>query len=149
MIKKNIEIKKKITNTMMRNGDKKTVEKIIKKSFKLLQKQNNKNYLNIVKHSIINSTPIFKINVQSKKRGKRKVKKEIPTFINKNILRIVASFNFLSENALKNKDLNCFYQKITKEIIDSSLQKSRSIEQKNEIQKQVLLQKRYLLNFRW
>ena len=149
MTKNNINLKQKIINSMMKNGEKKTIEKILKKSLKLIQKYDKKNHLNILKHSIINSTPIFKINVQSKKRGKRKVKKEIPTFINKNILRIVASFNFLSENALKNKDLNCFYQKITKEIIDSSLQKSRSIEQKNEIQKQVLLQKRYLLNFRW
>ena len=149
MTKNNINLKQKIINSMMKNGEKKTIEKILKKSLKLIQKSNKKNHLNLLKHSIINSTPTFKISLQSKKRGKRKTKKEIPTFINNDSLRIISSFNFLSENSLKNKEVKKFYKKITQEIIASSLQNSKSIEQKNEIQKNVLMQKRYLLNFRW
>lgn len=149
MTNKNIKLKQKMINSMMKHGEKKTVEKIVKKSLKLIQKSDKKNHLSLLKHSIINSTPTFKINLQSKKRGKRKTKKEIPTFISNDSLRMVSSFNFLSENSLKNKELKNFYKKISKEIISTSLQKSSSIEQKNEIQKQVLMQKRYLLNFRW
>ena len=149
IMKKDLELKQKIINSIMKNGNKKTAEKIIKKSLKLIQKSDKKNYINLLKHSIINSTPTFKINVQSKKRGKRKTKKEIPTFIGNNSLRIIAALNFLTENSLKNKELNGFYKKITNEIIETASPKSKSIEQKNEIQKQVLMQKRYLANFRW
>ena len=148
-MKKNIELKQKIVNSIMKNGNKKTAEKIIKKSLKLLQKNDKKNHIRLLKHSIINSTPTFKINVQLKKRGKRKTKKEIPTFIKNDSLRIISSFNFLTENSLKNKSLNSFYKKIANEILEAANQKSKSIEQKNEIQKQVLMQKRFLANFRW
>ena len=148
-MKKNIELKQKIVNSIMKNGNKKTAEKIIKKSLKLLQKNDKKNHIRLLKHSIINSTPTFKINVQLKKRGTRKTKKEIPTFIKNDSLRIISSFNFLTENSLKNKSLNSFYKKIANEILEAANQKSKSIEQKNEIQKQVLMQKRFLANFRW
>ena len=145
----NKELKQKMINSMMKHGEKKIVEKILKKSLKLIQKSDKKNHLNLLKHSVINTTPTFKINIQVKKRGKKKTKKEVPTFLNNESLRIISSFNLLTKNSLKNKELKHFYKKIAQEIIANSLQKSKSIEQKNEIQKQVLIQKRYLLNFRW
>ena len=145
----NIELKQKLINAGMKHGKKKTVEKILIKSLKLIQKYNKKNHKNLIKDSIINSTPTFKINTQSKKRGKRKMNKEIPTFIKKDSLRTSSSLNFLLSSALKNKELKTFYKKITQEILESSINKSKSIEKKTEIQKQVLMQKRYLLNFRW
>ena len=147
--KQKIELKKKFANSMMKNGNKETIEKILKKSLKLVQKTSKKNYINLLKHSIINSTPTFKINEQSKKKGKRKTKKEIPIFIKGELNRITSSLNFLIFSSYKNHELNNFYKKVSKEIVETSLQKSKSIEQKNEIQKQVLMQKRYLLNFRW
>lgn len=145
----NKELKQKMINSMMKHGEKKTIEKILKKSLKLIQKSAKKNHLNLLKHSIINSTPTFKINIQIKKRGKRKTKKEIPAFLNSDSVRIMSSFNILTQNSIKNTELKKFYKKITQEIIANSLQKSKSIEQKNETQKQVLMQKRYLLNFNW
>lgn len=145
----NIELKQKLTNAIMKQGQKKTAEKILIKSLKLIQKSNKKNYKNLIKESIINTTPTFKINKQSSKRGKRKVKKEIPSFIKKDSLRTMLSVNFLISNSFKNKELNNFYKKMSQEIIKTSFQKSKSIEQKTEIQKQVLMKKRYLLNFRW
>lgn len=147
--KNNIELKQKLTNAIMKQGQKKTAEKILIKSLKLIQKSNKKNYKNLIKESIINTTPTFKINKQSSKRGKRKVKKEIPSFIKKDSLRTMLSVNFLISNSFKNKELNNFYKKMSQEIIKTSFQKSKSIEQKTEIQKQVLMKKRYLLNFRW
>lgn len=148
-MKKDIELKQKIINSIMKNGNKKTAEKILKKSLKLIQKNDKKNHISLLKHSIINSTPTFKINIQSKKRGKRKTTKEIPTFIKSDSLRIISSFNFLADNSLKNKSVNGFYKKIANEILEAAAQKSKSVDQKNEIQKQVLMQKRYLANFRW
>ena len=148
-MKKNIELKQKIVNSIMKNGNKKTAEKILKKSLKLIQKKDKKNHISLLKHSIINSTPTFKINVQSKKRGKRKTKKEIPTFIRTDSERIISSFNILTENSLRNKAINGFYKKIANEVLETAVQKGKSIEQRNEIQKQVLMQKRYLANFRW
>ena len=148
-MKENIQLKQKIINSIMKNGNKKTAEKILKKSLKLIQKKDKKNHISLLKHSIINSTPTFKINVQSKKRGKRKTKKEIPTFIRTDSERIISSFNILTENSLRNKAINGFYKKIANEVLETAVQKGKSIEQRNEIQKQVLMQKRYLANFRW
>lgn len=148
-LKNNLELKQQLTNAIMKHGKKKTAEKILIKSLKLIQKFNKKNHKNLIKDSIINSTPTFKINKQSSKRGKRKTKKEIPAFVKKDYLRTVLSVNFLVSTSLKNKDLKTFYRKLTQEIIETSLQKSKSIEQKTELQKQVLMKKRYLLQFRW
>ena len=148
-LKNNLELKQKLTNAMMKHGKKKTAEKILVKSLKLIQKFNKKNHKNLIKNSIVNVTPTFKINKQSSKRGKRKVEKEIPAFIKKDSLRTVLSANFLVSASLKNKDLKTFYKKLAQEVIETSLQKSKSIEQKTEMQKQMLMQKRYLLKFRW
>jgi ribosomal protein S7 len=148
-LKNNLELKQKLTNAMMKHGKKKTAEKILIKSLKLIQKLNKKNHKNLIKDSIINVTPTFKINKQSSKRGKRKVEKKIPAFVKKNSLRTVLSVNFLVSASLKNKDLKTFYGKLAQEVIETSFQKSKSIEQKTEIQKEVLMQKRYLLKFRW
>jgi ribosomal protein S7 len=148
-LKNSVGLKQKLTNAIMKQGKKKTAEKILIKSLKLIQKSNKKSHKNLLKESIINTTPTFKINNQSSKRGKRKVNKEIPAFVKKDSLRTMLSVNFLVLASLKNKELNSFYKKMSQEIIKTSFQKSKAIEQKTEIQKQVLMQKRYLLNFRW
>lgn len=148
-LKNNLELKQKLINAIMKHGKKKTAEKNLLKSLKLIQKFNKKNHKNLIKDSILNVTPTFKINKQSSKRGKRKTEKEIPAFIKKDSLRTVLAVNFLVTASLKNKDLKTFYRKLAQEIIETSVQKSKSIEQKTEMQKQVLLQKRYLLKFRW
>jgi ribosomal protein S7 len=148
-VKNNTELKQKLTNAIMKHGKKKTAEKILIKSLKLIQKSSKKNHKTLIKESIINATPTFKINKQSRKRGKRKIEKEIPAFIKKDSLRTVLSVNFLVSASLKNNELNNFYKKMTQEILETSFQKSKSIEQKTEMQKQVLMQKRYLLKFRW
>ena len=143
------ELKHKFTNTLMKSGNKKTVEKVLIKSFKLIQKLNRKNNKNLIKNSIINSTLTFKLSKQSKKKGKRKLNKEIPSFIKKDTTRTLLALNCLVTSASKNNEINHFYKKLSQEILDSSFNKGKAIEKKNEIQKQVLMQKRYLLNFRW
>jgi small subunit ribosomal protein S7 len=148
-MKNNTELRQKLTNAIMKHGKKKTSEKILIKSLKLIQKMSKKNHKTLIKSSVINATPTFKINKQSNKRSKRKTETAVPAFIKKDSSRTVLSVNFLVSASFKNKSLKTFYRKLTQEVIDTSLQKSESIEQKTETQKQVLMQKRYLLKFRW
>ena len=74
----NKELKKKFVNILMNRGNKRTSENILTKSLKLLQKSTTKNHISLIHMSIINATPIFKVNEQSLKKGKRKSKKETP-----------------------------------------------------------------------
>ena len=136
---------------MMLSGKKQTSERIVLKSLKSLQKSISKNPISLVKQSVVNSTPVFKINKQSKKRGKKKTVKEIPIFMRNDYIRIISSLKFLVSSPKKKKEYYNFYKQLSKEILFSSSFKSNSssISKKADIQKQVLAQKRYLFNFRW
>jgi ribosomal protein S7 len=59
------------------------------------------------------------------------------------------SLKFLKEVASKNRGSAHFYQSLAKEVLSSSLYKSQSVDKKNELQKQVLVNKRYLSKFKW
>lgn len=73
--KKTTILKNRIINIFMKNGKKRTSEKILLRSSKLLQKSSSKNFQNLVQLAIINTTSAFKINEQVMKKGKRKSKK--------------------------------------------------------------------------
>lgn len=146
---KSIVLKNKIVNVFMKKGKKHTGEKILLKFSKLLQKSTKKNFQNLVQLAVINSTPAFKLNNQAMNKGKRKSTKVIPSFIIKDSLRIMTSLKFIINMASKDKGSINFYKSLVKEIIASSSLKSQSIDQKNKLQTQVLLNKRYLSKFRW
>jgi ribosomal protein S7 len=146
---KSILLKDKIINVYMKKGKKHTGEKILLKFSKLLQKSTKKNFQSLVQLALINSTPAFKLNEQAMKKGKRKSKKVIPSFIVKDSLRIMTALKFITSIAYKNKRSISFYKSLVKEVLASSHLKSQSIEQKNKLQTQVLLNKRYLSKFRW
>jgi ribosomal protein S7 len=144
-----ILLKDKIINVSMKKGKKHTGEKILLKFSKLLQKSTKKNFQNLVQLALVNSTPAFKLNEQAMKKGKRKSKKVIPSFIVKDSLRIMTALKFVTSVAYKNKRSISFYKSLVKEVLASSYLKSQSIEHKNKLQTQVLLNKRYLSKFRW
>jgi len=144
-----ISLKQKLVNILMVSGNKKTGEKILIKSLKLLQRSVIKNHINLIQLAVINTTPTFKINQQLLKKGKRKSKKDIPTFITNDLLRIMLSLKFIKGASTKSQISTSFYKNLTQEIVASSALKSQSIEQKNELQKQTLINKRYLSKFRW
>jgi ribosomal protein S7 len=150
-LKKNntLHLKNKIANTLMKSGKKTTGEKILLKFFKSLQKSTNKNSKVLLQSAIINSTPAFKLTEQSIKKGKRKAKKNIPSFIMNDSLRIITALKLIKKVSAKNKNANYFYQSLVKEILASSVSKSQSVDQKNELHKQILINKRYLSKFRW
>jgi ribosomal protein S7 len=142
-------LRNKVVNTLMKSGKKKTGEKILLKFVKSLQKSTDKNSKVLLQLAIINSTSTFKLNEQSIKKGKRKAKKNIPAFIISDSLRITTALKLIVKVSAKNKNSNSFYQSLMAEILSSSASKGQSIDQKNELQKQILINKRYLSKFRW
>ena len=146
---KKISLKTKIVNSFMIHGEKKTSEKILLKALKALQKSTNKNSKDLLQRFIINSTSTFKLNEQVVKKGKRKVTKITPSFILNDSLRISTSLKSIKKVIKKSKQSNSFYSRLSEEILSSSQLKGQVVEKKNELQKQILLNKRYLSKFRW
>lgn len=148
-LNKKFILKDKITNSFMSNGQKEICEKILLKTLKNIQRTNVKNYKNILQFFIVNLTPIFKFNKQSKKRGKKKKIVYTPYLIPNNELRINFALKLLKSVLSKNKK-NSITKNLSQEILTSIVSnKSISIEKKTEIQNQILAQKRYFYKFRW
>lgn len=133
----------------MSNGKKKTGEKLLLKSVKRLQKSTSKNLKTLIQMSIVNTTSAFKLSEQVVKRGKRKATRVTPSFIPNDSLRLTASLKFLKMGASKSRKAAFFYEKFTDEILASFTLKSQAVEKKNEVQKEILMNRRYLSRFRW
>jgi ribosomal protein S7 len=144
-----IVLKNQIVNSFMKDGKKHTGEKILLKFSKSLQKSTQKNFQSLVQLAIINLSPVFKLNEQTMKKGKRKSKKIIPSFIVKDSLRVMTAVKSIKNVVQKDKSSNSFYKKLNKEVLGTSSMSSLSVEQKTKLQNQVLLNKRYLAKFRW
>lgn len=136
-------------NMFMKNGQKKTVEKILLKCIKCLQKEYIKDSKDLFQSSIINTSPVFLIHHRVIKKGKRKIKKEVPSFLSSYPRRVKNSLNLLKKSIQAEKKFSYFYGMFSKEIVKSSLANSVSVTKKVDIQNQVLLKKRYLANFKW
>lgn len=146
---RNFILKNKIINSFMSNGQKETSEKILTKTLKNIQRNNTKNFKKILQLFILNLTPVFKFNKQSKKRGKKKKITFSPYLIPTNELRINFALKLLKSILLKNKQNN-IVNNLSFEIISSVFSnKSVSSEKKTELQNQVFAQKRYFYKFRW
>lgn len=153
---KNIEIKKKIINHLMRKGKKKTSEKILLQSLKELQKESFKQTKNLIKLALTFSMPIFKLTIIEYKKKKKKKKKkskvkEIPVFITNNQSRISFTIKFILKIFKKNPPKS-FHNQFCKEILLHSQYKGETILIKDEIQKKVLLlqkKKRYFRSYKW
>ena len=144
-----VVLKNQIVNIFMKNGKKRTGEKILLKFSKSLQKSTTKKFQNLVQLAIINSTPAFKLNEQTMKKGKRKSKKIAPSFIMKDSLRIMTAVKYIKGAARKDKNPTNFYRRLNNEVLEASSFKGQSVEQKNKLQNQILLNKRYLTKFKW
>ena len=133
----------------MISGKKNTGEKILLKFAKKLQKSTNKHFKRLVQLAIINSTPTFKLNEQVVKKGKRKTIRSTPSFIPTDFLRIMASLKLIKQAVIKGKNSNYFYESLANEILSASVLKGQSVDKKTELQKLILVNKRYLSKFRW
>jgi ribosomal protein S7 len=148
-MKNKLELKNKLINHIMINGNKKTSEKILLKSFKKLQKDSQKQSKKIFQLAIINSTPIFKLHIHKLKKKKKKRIKEIPVFIANKYNRISLAIKLMLSKISETKQLNQFFNDFKKEILITSQQKGTVIESKNNLQKQVLLKKHFFAFYRW
>lgn len=146
---KKIEIKKKLINHIMKNGEKKTSEKILLQSLKTLQKNCVKETQEIVKLALTYSIPIFKLNKIKNKKMKKKNRKtkEIPSFITSNKYRISSAIKLILKSVKKTP--RNFFINFNKEILLNSQKKGDTIQIKNDLQKQVLVNKRYFNFYKW
>jgi ribosomal protein S7 len=97
---KTLNIKHKIFNHLMVNGNKETCEKTFLKSSKSLQKSLLKNYQELIKIGIINSSPTVNVKQVKLKKGKKKNIKEYP-FVLDSENRISLAIKFILETVKK------------------------------------------------
>lgn len=136
MMKQPINLKEKMHNHLMSNGNKGTCEKKILQNFKLLQKTSKKDHTNLVKLAIINSSPI--IQLRQIKKKKRKSVKEFP-YVLKKQNRISLGLKLIVEKSNKN---------LHQEILQFAKKKSELLRTKEDKHKLALAQKKYIF-FRW
>ena len=137
-------IKNKITNHLMQNGKKYASERIIIKGIKELQKASKKNHKEIIQLCILNSQPIFKIKTMKNKKTKKKSFKEIPFFLAEKSTGISTSIKYIFSDLKKDSHI-----KLKEEIIQNAKNQGKAVKIKNELQKKVLSNKRYLKTYRW
>lgn len=144
-----LSIKTKLLNHLTKNGEKKTSEKILFKSFKKLQKNSNKATKEIIKTAIVLSTPVFKVHVieNKKQRKKNRKIKKIPYFILNNSSRVSLAIKFIMKS-IKSASAP-LHNKLENEILLTSQQKGDSINLKKDLQKQVVINQKYFNFYKW
>jgi small subunit ribosomal protein S7 len=145
---KTLNIKHKIFNHLMINGNKETCEKTFLKSSKSLQKSLLKNYQELIKIGIINTAPIVNVKQVKLKKGKKKNVKEYP-FVLDSKNRISLAIKFIIETVKKKENKPLYlYTNLKQEIIANSQNNGSAIKKKDELQKNTLLKKQYAY-YRW
>jgi ribosomal protein S7 len=145
---KTLNIKHKIFNHLMVNGNKETCEKTFLKSSKSLQKSLLKNYQELIKIGIINSSPTVNVKQVKLKKGKKKNIKEYP-FVLDSENRISLAIKFILETVKKKENKPFYlYTNLKHEIVANSKNASNAIKKKDDLQKHTLLKKRYAF-YRW
>ena len=139
-----IRLKYKILNKLLKNGVKTHSEKIIKKSFKQLQKNSKKKHLEIIKKSFVNSSPI--LTIKKIKRKKKQIK-EFPYILKKQI-RLFFGLKFMLNELKKSKSNKSFHNNFSEEILLTSQNKGNTVKLKKDLYEQSFQKKKYA-NFRW
>jgi ribosomal protein S7 len=148
MKKSGIEIKKKIVNHLLTHGKKKTSENSLLQSFKELQKHSNKDSKKLAQLALLLTLPVFKLHRIAQKKRKTKQVREIPAFILKEKARVSLAIKFILAS-VKKKPTNKIYIDLKQEILLNAQNKGEAIKVKDELQKQVLLKKRFFKYYRW
>jgi ribosomal protein S7 len=148
MKKLKLEIKNKIISHLLVHGEKKTSENSLLKSFKELQRHSSKSSKKLVQLAIMYSLPVFKLHKMTQKKKRQKKVREIPAFILNEKARISLAIKFIIAS-VKKKATGSFYVKLKHEILLNSQNKGSAADVKNELQKQVLVKKRFFRFYRW
>jgi len=145
MIKKKLSLKYKVFNYLMVNGNKETCENIFLKSSKILQKSSTKNNQEVIKTSIINSSPVLSIK-QIKQKGKKKIVKKYPFLLDFGN-RITFAIKFILKTVKEKKSLH-LHTNLKEEIKANSQNFGGAIKRKEDLQKDAILNKKYSY-YRW
>lgn len=149
MIENKTNLKKKLLNHLTKSGKKQISEKALIKSFKATQKSQKKNHYKIVKLSLLNTTPTFKIvKLKNKKRRKSSIK-EIPTFLSNSRSRTSWSFKYLVKTASSQTNSSALYKKLKNELLLGAKAENNVTLLKNKLQQKTIQEKKYFRNFRW
>lgn len=141
---KNRSVKNIFLNLLMLNGNKCTSEKLFIKSLKSVQKDFNKKKINdLIKLGLINSCPFLFLK---KIKRKRKQTVEFP-FMLTNKLRLFYGIKNLIKTCLTPKN-QAFANKLKNELVNSSKNLSKSVKEKKDLHKNVVLKKKFA-NYRW
>ena len=124
-----------LINRVMLKGKKWKSEIILNKNFKLIQKKKKK-LENIIKLSIINSSPYFSIK---KLQRKKKNPIEFPFLLSKQN-RVMFG--------LKNLTKNSCHRKLSFEVLGSSNREGLTVSGKKNLHKESFLRKK-VANYRW
>lgn len=137
-------LRNKMYNYFMDHGKKFLCEKIFLKSFKIIQKNINKNHQKLTKLAFVNITPV--IELRQIKKKKRKTVKEFPFVLNKKNRTMQSIKTILS--LLRKKSGSKSQDQISSEFILSAQSKSIFLKSKKSNQQYALLKKKYVF-FRW
>jgi ribosomal protein S7 len=138
------KLKKKITNHIFKQGKKQRSEKILKTSIKLIQKFQKKCHYEIIKLTMLNSIPTFRVI----KLKKKKSNVEIPTFISSLQHRTSWGIKYLLKT-LTSETKTTLNQKLKKAFLSNVTAKNETIKFKDELQKNALKKKSYFKYYRW
>lgn len=145
----NIPLKNKMINNLMKNGNKKTCEKIFLKSLKIFQKTTFKSYKQIIKLALKNNTAVFSLKKIKKGKKRRRQTIDVP-FIPKKNIRITNSIKTILKEILKKKyNFKTFYKNLTHEFWLTARKESDILKKKEDIQEQALKTKKQFGRFKW
>lgn len=135
-------LRTKIINYIFNDGSKRTSEKILLKTLKVIQKSSNKNSKNIVKFSLVKAS--FFLNLKKKKQ--RQLLIEIP-FLLKSSSRISFAIKKIL-GIVRQKKINSFYFLLKQELFNSLTENNEIFKDKKEIYKKAFTKKAFT-HFRW
>lgn len=125
-----MQLKSKIYNNLMLNGNKQISEKVFQKILKRCQKFSKKNHKKVFQKSIINSVPVIAICKVNQKNKKKSI--DFPYIINKRI-RISVGIKSIFRKKINSMKYNFIIEMINILKKNSDITKIKEIEQKNAI----------------
>jgi ribosomal protein S7 len=142
-------LKKKLLNHITKNGKEQISEKTLTKSFKHTQKYKKKNHNKIIKLSILNTIPAFKIVKLTNKKRRKKSVKEIPTLLSNYESRTSWGLKYLVEASAPQAQRGAFFTKLENEFLLAAASESSAVTLKDSVQTEALQGKKYFRFYRW
>lgn len=141
-------IKNKFINLLSINGNKNKIEKLFLKTIKEIQKSTKKQYLNILKLSIVNNYTVLMLKKSKNQKFKRKsLNKTMIPFLLKKQNRILLSLKSIIIMSKKNSK-NSFFLSLKLELMHLFLELKMKKNFNEELYKLIFLKKNFA-HYRW